>query len=129
KIEQLYNKVRPYVPKEYVNDPMYDPPNDEDERKAKEMKKARVERRKMAKRKKDEDREAASKERSGGKQVAAAETKTAEASAEAMDVDEGSAKRGQDADCSNCDADTEQATGKDASHAKKRPRKQTEAPK
>ncbi|RLN91485.1 hypothetical protein BBJ28_00026876 [Nothophytophthora sp. Chile5] len=37
KIEQLYNNMQLYVPGEYVNYPMYDPPNDE-ERKAKEIK-------------------------------------------------------------------------------------------
>ncbi|ETP08165.1 hypothetical protein F441_15785 [Phytophthora nicotianae CJ01A1] len=37
KIQSFYNKVRPFVPEEFQNDPLYDPPNDEDERRAKQI--------------------------------------------------------------------------------------------
>uniref|UniRef100_H3GK89 DUF7869 domain-containing protein n=1 Tax=Phytophthora ramorum TaxID=164328 RepID=H3GK89_PHYRM len=58
KIQQLYNKVRPHVPEEFVNDALYAPPNDEDERKANEIKRARAARQKAsAKRKKLEEKQ------------------------------------------------------------------------
>ncbi|KAE9049314.1 hypothetical protein PR003_g3344 [Phytophthora rubi] len=44
KIQTIYNKVRRYVPEEFRDDPLYDPPNDEDERKAKEIQKPGSER-------------------------------------------------------------------------------------
>ncbi|OWY92407.1 hypothetical protein PHMEG_00038612 [Phytophthora megakarya] len=43
KRQTIYNKVRPFVPDEFRSDPLYDPPNDEEERKAKEIQKARME--------------------------------------------------------------------------------------
>ncbi|KAE9331360.1 hypothetical protein PF008_g15476 [Phytophthora fragariae] len=49
KKRQMYRKVRPYVPKEYLNDPIYDAPNDEEEKIAKT---AGQERRKAAAKKK-----------------------------------------------------------------------------
>ncbi|KAE8903579.1 hypothetical protein PF007_g27841 [Phytophthora fragariae] len=41
KKQQMFNKVRMYVPDEFRSDPMYDAPNDEEEQKANEAKKAR----------------------------------------------------------------------------------------
>ncbi|EEY70592.1 uncharacterized protein PITG_06037 [Phytophthora infestans T30-4] len=41
KKQQMYNKVRPYVPSEFASDPLYAAPTDEEERLAKEAKQAR----------------------------------------------------------------------------------------
>ncbi|KAE8969678.1 hypothetical protein PR001_g27428 [Phytophthora rubi] len=41
KKQQMFNKVRMYVPDEFRSDPIYDAPNDEEEQKANEAKKAR----------------------------------------------------------------------------------------
>ncbi|KAE9055913.1 hypothetical protein PF010_g31965 [Phytophthora fragariae] len=41
KKQQMFNKVRMYVPDEFRSDPIYDAPNDEQEQKANEAKKAR----------------------------------------------------------------------------------------
>ncbi|ETM42735.1 hypothetical protein L914_11669 [Phytophthora nicotianae] len=41
KKQQMYNKVRPYVPSEFASDPLYAAPTDEEERHAKEAKQAR----------------------------------------------------------------------------------------
>ncbi|ETI48412.1 hypothetical protein F443_07559 [Phytophthora nicotianae P1569] len=60
KIQTINNQVRRYVPEEFINDPLYDPPNDEDERKAKAIQKARAEKRKEATKKKKRARAAAS---------------------------------------------------------------------
>ncbi|ETM48153.1 hypothetical protein L914_07271, partial [Phytophthora nicotianae] len=60
KIQTIYNQVRRYVPEEFINDPLYDPPNDEDEHKAKAIQKARAEKRKEATKKKKRARAAAS---------------------------------------------------------------------
>ncbi|KAG3003078.1 hypothetical protein JG687_00013960 [Phytophthora cactorum] len=59
KIQTMYNKVRRYVPEEFVNDPTYDAPKDEGERKAEEMQKARAIKRKEAAKKKKLERVAA----------------------------------------------------------------------
>ncbi|ETP52578.1 hypothetical protein F442_02432, partial [Phytophthora nicotianae P10297] len=60
KIQFFYNKVRPFVPEEFQNDPLYDPPNDEDERTAKQIQK---------------DRQAASKQKKREREAAAAAAK------------------------------------------------------
>ncbi|OWZ07708.1 hypothetical protein PHMEG_00019865 [Phytophthora megakarya] len=53
KRQTIYNKVRPFVPDEFRSDPLYDPPNDEEERKAKEIQKARMEASKERKQERD----------------------------------------------------------------------------
>ncbi|OWZ11482.1 hypothetical protein PHMEG_00015491 [Phytophthora megakarya] len=53
KLQTIYNKVRPFVPDEFRSDPLYDPPNDEEECKAKEIQKARMEASKKRKQKRD----------------------------------------------------------------------------
>jgi hypothetical protein len=52
KKQDMYNKVRPYVPEEFVNDPLYDAPNDAEEVEAKAVKRDRRTRSKAAKSKK-----------------------------------------------------------------------------
>ncbi|ETP55349.1 hypothetical protein F442_00131 [Phytophthora nicotianae P10297] len=65
KIQTIYNQVRRYVPEEFINDPLYDPPNDEGEHKAKAIQKARAEKRKEATKKKKRARAAASESATG----------------------------------------------------------------
>ncbi|KAE9329457.1 hypothetical protein PR003_g15552 [Phytophthora rubi] len=68
---QMYRKVRPYVPKEYLNDPIYDAPNDEEEKIAKT---AGQERRKAAAKKKKAASDAKRAESMGEPDVEEAQT-------------------------------------------------------
>ncbi|OWZ09333.1 hypothetical protein PHMEG_00017983 [Phytophthora megakarya] len=61
KIQTIYNKVRRFVPEEFQNDFLYDPPNAEDERKAKQIQKDRT----AAAAKRKHDRLVAAKTASG----------------------------------------------------------------
>ncbi|OWY92023.1 hypothetical protein PHMEG_00039136 [Phytophthora megakarya] len=53
KRQTIYNKVRSFVPDEFRSDPLYDLPNDEEERKAREIQKARIEASKKMKQEQD----------------------------------------------------------------------------
>ncbi|GMF35453.1 unnamed protein product [Phytophthora fragariaefolia] len=59
KIQQIYTKVRPYVPEEFADDPLYAAPSSQQEQTANTVKRARAERRKETAKKKREDRAAA----------------------------------------------------------------------
>uniref|UniRef100_H3GEI6 DUF7869 domain-containing protein n=1 Tax=Phytophthora ramorum TaxID=164328 RepID=H3GEI6_PHYRM len=114
KIQQLYNKVRPYVPEEFVNDALYAPPNDEDERKANEIKRARAARQKASAKRKKLEREAATKRDPPSE----AAVNSAGNEAEAMQTEQQPAE----GDRSGRD---EASMAKEPSHVKKRPRKET----
>uniref|UniRef100_H3H4Y9 DUF7869 domain-containing protein n=1 Tax=Phytophthora ramorum TaxID=164328 RepID=H3H4Y9_PHYRM len=111
---QLYNKVRPYVPEEFVNDALYAPPNDEDERKANEIKRARAARQKASAKRKKLEREAATKR----DPLSEAAGNSAGNEAEAMQTEQQPAE----GDRSGRD---EASMAKEPSHVKKRPRKET----
>jgi hypothetical protein len=111
KIQTIYNKVRRYVPEEFRDDPMYDPPNDEDERKAKEIQKARV----AATRKKKKERTAA-----------AAAAKTANKTHKVPGSTDAEAKPTDNCATENRSTDVhETAAEKDPTRARKRARKAT----
>jgi len=114
KIQQLYNKVRPYVPEEFVNDALYAPPNDEDERKANETKRARAARQKASAKRKKIEREAAAKCDPPSEPA----VNSAANEAEAMQTEQQSAEEG-------CSGQDEAVIAKETSHVKKRPRKET----
>uniref|UniRef100_H3GFH0 DUF7869 domain-containing protein n=1 Tax=Phytophthora ramorum TaxID=164328 RepID=H3GFH0_PHYRM len=114
KIQQLYNTVRPYVPEEFVNDALYVPPNDEDERKANEIKRARAAHQKASAKRKKLEREAATKRDPPSE----AAVNSAGNEAEAMQTEQQPAE----GDRSGPD---EASMAKEPSHVKKRPRKET----
>lgn len=114
KIQQLYNKVRPYVPEEFVNDALYAPPNDEDERKANEIKRARAARQKASAKRKKLERAAAPQH-----------IPPAEDTANSIDNDAEAVPTEQQPSERDSSGGGEVAMAKEALRVKKRPRKET----
>ncbi|ETL31225.1 hypothetical protein L916_15935 [Phytophthora nicotianae] len=110
KIQSFYNKVRPFVPEEFQNDPLYDPPNDEDERRAKQIQKVRQ----AAAKKEKREREAAA----AAAKIAKETPRVTGTTGEVIQTD------GRD-DQGTTPASSEVPDGKSALRSKKRPRKET----